>query len=76
MNHERPRLQAEARLHTAIRDDLLRNGADELDEQTLADTLEGCTNLHEMLARIIPGPGATRPTPMACASCSTRNTSG
>lgn len=49
-----PQLAFEVRRHKAIRDRLLIEDAD-IDEQTLADTTEGLTDLHELLAAIVRG---------------------
>lgn len=50
-----PRLDFEIRRYKAIREALLEAGGDDIDEQTLADTTEGLTDLHELLAEIIRG---------------------
>jgi Siphovirus Gp157 len=50
-----PRLDFEVRRYKAIREALLAAGADDMDEQTLADTTEGLTDLHELLAAIVRG---------------------
>ncbi len=47
-----PQLQAEAVRYTGLRDRLLAEIPD-LDAETLADTLEGITDLREMLAELI-----------------------
>lgn len=49
-----PHLDFEVRRHKAIRDRLLIEDSD-IDEQTLADTTEGMTDLHELLAAIVRG---------------------
>ncbi len=49
-----PQLDFEVRRHKAIRERLLIEDAD-IDEQTLADTTEGMTDLHELLAAIVRG---------------------
>lgn len=49
-----PNLDFEVRRHKAIRERLLIEDAD-IDEQTLADTTEGMTDLHELLAAIVRG---------------------
>lgn len=53
MSHD-PHLDFEVRRHKAIRERLLIEDTD-IDEQTLADTTEGMTDLHELLAAIIRG---------------------
>ena len=50
-----PHLDFEVRRYKAIRDALLAAGGDDIDEQTLADTTEGLTDLHELLAAIVRG---------------------
>jgi len=49
-----PQLDFEVRRHKAIRERLLIEDTD-IDEQTLADTTEGLTDLHELLAAIVRG---------------------
>lgn len=49
-----PHLDFEVRRHKAIRERLLIEDTD-IDEQTLADTTEGLTDLHELLAAIVRG---------------------
>ncbi len=49
-----PLLEFEVRRHKAIRERLLIEDTD-IDEQTLADTIEGLTDLHELLAAIVRG---------------------
>ncbi len=49
-----PQLEFEVRRHKAIRERLLIEDTD-IDEQTLADTTEGMTDLHELLAAIVRG---------------------
>ena len=46
------RLLAEIRVHQSLRQSLVSEYLD-LDDETLADTLEGITNLHEMIATVI-----------------------
>lgn len=48
-----PHLDFEVRRYKAIREALLADNADDIDEQTLADTTEGLTDLHELLAAIV-----------------------
>jgi hypothetical protein len=48
-------LNAELRLCDLIREALLAEHGDSIDEETLADTIEGLTNAHEMLAAIVRG---------------------
>ena len=50
-----PHLDFEVRRYKAIREALLAAGGDDIDEQTLADTTEGLTDLHELLAAIVRG---------------------
>jgi Siphovirus Gp157 len=50
-----PHLDFEVRRYKAIREALLKDNADDIDEQTLADTTEGLTDLHELLAAIVRG---------------------
>jgi hypothetical protein len=49
-----PRLDFEKLRYIAIRDKLLASDS-EIDEQTLADTTEGLTDLHELLAAAVRG---------------------
>jgi len=49
-----PQLDVEVRRHKAIRERLLIEDTD-IDEQTLADTTEGLTDLHELLAAFVRG---------------------
>ncbi len=49
-----PHLDLAVRQHIAIRERLLAEDAD-IDEQTLADTTEGLTDLHELLAAVVRG---------------------
>ena len=46
-------LKAESHLYLEIRQRLLSKMARRYDEEILADTLEGITNLHEMVAAVI-----------------------
>ena len=48
-------LDAEVRRCNQIREAVLAEYGDDLDEQTVADTVEGLVNLHEMLSAIIRG---------------------
>jgi hypothetical protein len=48
-------LNAELRLCDQIREALLAEHGDSIDEETLADTIEGLTYAHEMLAAIVRG---------------------
>jgi Siphovirus Gp157 len=48
-----PHLDFEVHRYKAIRNALLKDNADDMDEQTLADTTEGLTDLHELLAAIV-----------------------
>jgi hypothetical protein len=47
-----PQLDFEVRRHKAILEGL-RTEDETIDEQTLADTVEGLTDLHELLAAIV-----------------------
>ena len=46
-------IDAEVRRCNAIREMLVAEHGDDIDEQTLADTTEGLTNIHELLAAIV-----------------------
>jgi hypothetical protein len=48
-------IDAEVRRCNAIREAVLAEYGDDLDEQTVADTVEGLVNLHELLSAIIRG---------------------
>jgi hypothetical protein len=52
---DRIHVDAEGRRCEAIREALLAEHGDDLDEATLADTIEGLSNMNELLAAIVRG---------------------